>query len=271
MSDSPPSAPLSRHRIPAIDRAAKVLGVLERQAAGATIRDLAEALRLPRTSVYRIVNSLELHQIVQRATDGAYSLGPRLLALAARVQADRERIDLASIAPPVLQRIASELGESTKVSVLDGDTVLVVAAVTGRREYALAVTAGQRMPLHAGAAGKVLLASLDARAREAVLAGPLTSHTPRTLIDRQRLLAELARVRRQGWARDQGEFLVSVHAFAAPIRDRAGSIVGALSLPFLAGTEAARRTTLRQTVLDGAAAIAAAIPLPARAARGRAT
>lgn len=274
LPDSRPSAtnrakapPAERHRIPAIDRAIQLLGVLEHRQHGASIRDLAAALRLPRTSVYRIVNSLELHEVVRRSGDGEYALGPRLLALASQVQMDGQAFDLAALAQPLLEQLVGETGESTKISVRDGDHVLVVAALSGKRDYALAVTVGQRMPLHAGAAGKVLLANLEVSTRDLVLARPLTAHTDQTICDRRRLAADLVRVRRQGWAQDRGEFKSSVHAFAAPIVDHAGRVIGALSVPFLAGADAARLAVLRASVIDVAARISQAIPRPNRPPR----
>ncbi|MBL8699433.1 MAG: IclR family transcriptional regulator [Alphaproteobacteria bacterium] len=263
--------PVERHGIPAIDRAMRLLAILEHRPQGASIRDLAGALHLPRTSVYRIVNSLELHQVLRRSGGGDYALGPRLLALASRVQSEGQSFDLAALAQPVLERLVAATGEATKISVLDGDSALVIAAMSGKRDYALAVAVGQRLPLHAGAAGKVLLANLEASARELVLARPLQAHTGQTLSDRRRLAAELGRVRRQGWAQDLGEFLSSVHAFAAPLVDRAGRVVGALSVPFLAGTEAGRVAMLRAAVIDAAARISEAIPRPSRPPRSRTT
>ena len=66
-----------KHRIPVIDRMMEVLILLERRD-GATIRDLVDALELPRTTVYRILNTLQLHDMVRRNDGGAYQLGGRL-------------------------------------------------------------------------------------------------------------------------------------------------------------------------------------------------
>lgn len=256
--------PIDRHRIPAIDRAMDVLGVLERRSSGATIRDLVETLELPRTSMYRILNSLETHGVVRRSADGGYALGPRLLALAARVAAEGQRYDIAAIATPHLERMSEEIGEACKVSVVDGDSVLVLAAMQGKREFALTVAPGQRQPLHAGAASKVLLAALPTTEIDHILRSPLAAHTSRTFTDARRLRAELTKTRRQGWAHDKGEYLPSVHAFAAPIPDRSGHIVAALSAPYLAGADARRVEQIRKGVIAFAAVIAADIPGPAR-------
>ncbi|WP_342360824.1 IclR family transcriptional regulator [Terrarubrum flagellatum] len=260
MSRSDATDPIDRHRIPAIDRAMEVLGLLERRAAGASIRDLVAALALPRTSVYRILNSLETHGMVRRAGESAYALGPRLLSLAARVAAEGQRYDIAAIAAPHLERLSQATGEACKVSALDGDGVLVLAAMQGNREFALSVTPGQKLPLHAGAASKALMASLDDDDLERALATPLIAYTSRTFADPRRLRAELAKIRRQGWAADKGEYQQSVHAFAAPIHDSHGHVVAALSAPYLAGSEGGRLEQIRLAVIAAAAAIGADIP-----------
>jgi len=252
-------AAVARHRIPIIDRMVEVLFELERSATGASISDLVDRLRQPRTSLYRILNTLQLHEIVRRSPEGAYRLGPRLLALAARAV---DEVDLASISAPHLRRLASETGEGCKLSVVDGDMVLVVATAEGNRDYALSVSPGQRLPLHVGAASKVLLAHLPEDELSRRLAAPLTRHSPKTFTDKKQLEAELAKIRRQGWAHDDGEYSPSIQAFGAPVRDGNGKVIAALSVPLLAGAKPAHATAVRNAVIATAKAIAADLPSP---------
>ena len=107
----------------------------------------------------------------------------------------------------ILDRLAAELGEGIKLSVLDADGVLVLAVAQGRRDYALTVAPGQRTPIHAGAASKLLLAALPAGGEQDRLAGARrSSPIPRARSPSgKRLRRELARIRRQGWAQDRGE------------------------------------------------------------------
>jgi DNA-binding IclR family transcriptional regulator len=251
--------PSAKHRIPVIDRMMDVLALLERRNDGASIRELVARLHLPRTTVYRILNTLQLHDMVRRSADGDYRLGPRLLALAARA-VDLDGVDLPVLARPHLERLSAATGEACKVSVIDRDGLLVCAVSEGKREYALTVVPGQRLPLHAGAAGKVLLAHLPPDELARFLALPLPRHTARTLADPKRLGRELARIRRQGWAEDKGEFSPSICAMAAPIPDRAGKIIAALSVPFLAGSAASHIAKIRVAVIATAGAIAADLP-----------
>ncbi len=251
-----------KHRIPVIDRMMEVLTQLERRESGATIRDLVAALKLPRTTVYRILNTLQLHDMVRRDEAGAYQLGSRLLALASHVATGASTVDLVAIAQPFLDRLADEIGEGTKLSVVDKDMTLVLAAASARREYALSVTPGQRLPLHAGAAGKLLLAHLPEPMMTEILSRPLVAYTPRTLTDPRRLRAELTRIKRLGYAQDKGEGLPSVLAYAAPVFDTRGVLVAAISAPFLAGTEPSRMEEIRLATIAAAKALTAAIPGP---------
>lgn len=250
----------SKHTIPVIDRMMDVLGELAHHASGLTIRELTEALRLPRTTIYRILNSLQQHNMVRRDENGAYHLGRRLLSLASHVASRASEVDLAAIAQSFLDRLAAELGEGIKLSVIDQDGILVLAAAQGRREYALTVAPGQRMPIHAGAASKLLLAHLPPEELELWLAKPLTSYTARTVTDPKRLRAELVKIKRLGWAQDKGENAPSIHAFAAPVITAGGKVVGALSVPFLAGAEASRMEEIRMAAIDMAKTISQAMP-----------
>ncbi|MEQ1954507.1 IclR family transcriptional regulator [Mesorhizobium sp. CN2-181] len=250
----------SKHTIPVIDRMMDVLGELAHHEAGQTIRELTQTLRLPRTTVYRILNSLQQHSMVRRDDDGAYHLGRRLLSLAAHVASRASEVDLAAIAQPFLDKLAAELGEGIKLSVIDQEGILVLATAQGRREYALTVAPGQRMPIHAGAASKLLLAHLPPAELELWLAKPLIAYTVKTVTDPKRLRTELAKIRRLGWAQDKGENAPSIHAFAAPVIAAGGKVVGALSVPFLAGAEASRMEEIRMAAIDMAKTISQAMP-----------
>jgi DNA-binding IclR family transcriptional regulator len=255
-----PGDAIHKHRIPVIDRMMDVLGQLEGRDDSATIRDLVLALELPRTSVYRILNSLELHDMVQRDAGGGYRLGRRLVGLAARAAANAGEADLVARAQPYLDKLAASLGEGCKLSVLDRDDVLVLAAARGRRQYALSVIPGQRMAPHAGAASKLLLAHLPEADLERYLGKPLEAFTPRTFTDPKRLRSELARVKRLGWAQDKGESAISIHAFAAPVFDKRGHMGAAISVPFLAGTEPERMAEIRHAVVAAAKSLSNEMP-----------
>lgn len=246
------NAAAEKHRVPVIDRMMDVLDQLEGREAGATIRDLVERLRVPRTTVYRILNTLQLHDVVRRDESGAYRLGRRLVTLASHVGAGSSEASLIAVAKPFLDSLSAALGEGCKLSVIDREGILVLATAQGRRQYALSVTPGQRSSPHAGAAGKLLLAHEPEAEIGRWLQGPLVEYTTKTVTDPKRLFGELARAKKQGWAQDKGESAPSIHAYAAPVFDKAGHMVAALSVPFLAGTEAGRTEEIQLAVIEAA-------------------
>jgi DNA-binding IclR family transcriptional regulator len=250
----------NKNGVPVLERTLDLLAILERSERGETIRDLTEQMGLPRSTVYRILNTLQAHDYVRRTAPGAYRLGARLLALASKVRASPAGYDLSALALPHMQKLSETTGEPSKISVRDGEVALVIAAVLGSHEYSPTPAAGTRYPLHAGAASKLILAHLPDAELIPLLEGKLERYTPRTITDPARLRADLRRIIRLGFARDQGEHNASVHAVAAPILEPGGRFVGALSIPFLADKDAATRESLREAVVAAAAAISAAIP-----------
>jgi DNA-binding IclR family transcriptional regulator len=261
MDESVAEEGMSKHTIPVIDRMMDVLGEIEKKEKGLTISELTGSLKLPRTTIYRILNSLQQHQMVYRDDGGAYHLGRRLVSLAAHVGVRATEYDLAAICQPYLEKLAADLGEGVKLSILDQEGVLVLAAAQGRREYALTVAPGQRMPIHAGAASKLLLAHLEKDGLDYWLSRPLVKFTAKTVTDPKRLRSELTRIRRLGWAQDKGENAPSIQAFATPVFTHKGKMVAALSVPFLAGTHPSRMEEIRLAARGAAKAISAAIPV----------
>jgi len=252
-------ATAAQHTIPAIDRMMSVLTALEAQQDGASITALTATLTLPRSTIYRILNTLEVHGVVQRQDSGIYRLGQRLRTLADHVPSGAAEFDLASLAQPFLDQLAITAGHSVKLSVLHGEGVLVLAAAQGRRPYALGVTPGQQMAINAGAAGKLLFAFEPPESQANWLSRPLTAFTSRTVTDPSRLKAEAARIRRQGWAQDRGESAPSIYAYAAPIRDRGGRVLAALSIPFLHGTGSEEAEDIRDAAIRLAGEISATL------------
>jgi len=247
------------HRIPAIDRMMDVLAILEQRPMGTTMRELVDMVGVPRSTVYRLLNSLAAHDMVTKLANGGYRLGPRLLQFAAAIAVDTTGFDLVALATPHLEKLCRLSGESCRISAVDHGTTLVLATAQGTREYALTAKAGQHLPLYAGAASKILFSSLPAPERDEVLDQPRTAFTDRTLTDRQSLLEELETVRRQGWSYDGGEFSINVHSYGAPIFDSRQHVVAAVSSAYLAGKTAAEADSIRRHVIATAVEISAEI------------
>ena len=244
-----------KHSVPIIDRMMDILDQLERNAEGVTISDLTAEIGQPRTTVYRIMKTLQRHEVVRRQDNGSYKLGARLLRLAAKAAAGPSDIDLPRIAQPVLDRLADQLGESVKLSVADREGVLVIAVAQSRREHALTVVQGQRIPIHVSAAGKLLLAHMPEAERRAFLSDELPAFTPNTITDASRLARQLATIRRNGWSRDRSEQSPSINAVAAPVVDKDGKVIAAISVPYLAGLSEERVKAIRDATIEAGKAV----------------
>ena len=225
---------MAEHGIPAVERAIEVMDALARQP-GASIRDLANTLPIPRSTIYRILKSLEDYDVALRTPDGGFELGPRLVRLARSV---RSGSDIVSIAKPIMDELARSLDCGVKLSVLDADAALVVAVAESPQTYSVTTQVGRRFPLHAGAASKVLLAFSPDMIRQQAMAAPLLRYTATTIVDPLTLSRVVEEVRRVGNAKDEGEFVPGVFAIARPVFDQSGQCVAALSIPFLEATPA---------------------------------
>jgi DNA-binding IclR family transcriptional regulator len=250
---------MSDHRIPAVDRAIQLLDCLARAARPLGVRELATELVVPRSTVYRLCNSLEAGQLVTKAGEQTYVLGPAIKRLA---QAVPQGFDLVSLARPTLSAMATDLQLSVKLSVLDQGNALVVLSAPAPTAYVVSTQVGRRFPLHAGAASKVLAAHLDADALADALPHKLERHTTQTITSKAKLKTELAAVRLAGYACDRGEFANGVEAIGAPVFGPDGNCVAALSVPFFMDEEQGRRERVLQRVRSGARKISAELGAP---------
>lgn len=208
-----------------------------------SLRQLAGTSGLPRPTVHRLLVALEAHGLVGRDAAGAFRLGPRLTELAARAG---RGLELGALAGPVLSRLHDQAGESVQLYVRSGDRRLCVAARdagTGLRD---SVPVGALLPLDAGSGGKVLLAWSDDGER-------FPAVPP----------AELASVRRRGWAASVAEREAGVASISAPVLQSDGRLLGAVCVSGPAsrlGPADCRRLAPAVTAAAASLAAAAAIP-----------
>jgi IclR family acetate operon transcriptional repressor len=138
---------------------------------------------------------------------------------------------MAAAADVALRGLSSRTGESANLAILDGTEAVYVAHFSAQRVMRMFTEAGNRAPLHATGTGKVLLAYEPEDRRTALLeAVSLTPFTSRTIASREILEGELSRIRRHGFARDQGELEEGVWCLAVPILTADDTCLAALSV-----------------------------------------
>jgi len=213
-----------------LERGLDILEMIEAEHGDIGVRELARRLELSPTIVQRLVSSLAVRGYIEKnAETSRYRLGHRSMILGA---SGERGVDYLATARRELDRLAQEHHLNGFVSVLRSGRAIYLLAVQADG-LAIRVSIGSEMPLHSTAAGKVLLASLDDGAARKLLGHrKLLAITPHTITDAAALIASLAKVRHQGFATVVEENIPGVLSVGAPITDRAGSVVAALSVAF---------------------------------------
>lgn len=213
--------------VQSVDRAAQILDLL-RQHSSLSISDVARRLGVHRSTAFRLLVTLEGHDLVeQEAARGAYRLGFGLMRLANAVTG---RIDLTRDAQSCCEATAATLNETVNVAILDAGQAVTITQTEGERMIGVARQyVGQRSPLHASSTGKILLAHADPSEQRRVLSGPLESFTASTIIEPSVLANELEAVLTRGWASAVAEWEEGINALAVPVRNPTGAVVAALS------------------------------------------
>ncbi len=178
---------------------------------------IAEQLGMPKSTVHRLLTTLEKKRFVQRdAATGAYRLGIRLLQMA---YLTLERNDLRRLAAPFLCRLSEQYQETVHLSILDESDVVFLDVIESPQRVKLAAAVGQRLPAFATASGKAMLAYMPTETVRRILARGMPQYTQRTLCSPEEFFEDLRRVRGRGFAIDEQEFESGISAVAAPIFD----------------------------------------------------
>ncbi|MGD9885440.1 MAG: IclR family transcriptional regulator [Reyranella sp.] len=214
-----------------LERGLDILEAIEAESGEIGVRELARRVGLSPTIVQRLVTSLAGRSYIEKNPETSrYRLGHRAMILGA---SGERGVDYVATARRELDRMAHEHHLNGFVAVLRAGRAIYLQAVQADGPVAIRVSLGSEMPLHSTAAGKVLLASLDdAAARKLLGHRKLAAITPHTITDPAVLLASLARVRRQGYATVVEENIPGILSVGAPITDRGGTVVAALSTAF---------------------------------------
>ncbi|HZM76076.1 MAG TPA: IclR family transcriptional regulator C-terminal domain-containing protein [Candidatus Limnocylindrales bacterium] len=209
-----------------------------------TLSEVAAATSVTRAAARRFL--LTLAELGYVRSDGRlFSLTPKVLELG---YAYLSSLSLPDVAEPHLETLATEVNESSSISVLDRDDVVYVARVPVSRIMTVTISVGTRFPAYATSMGRVLLAGLPADQLEEYLSRVrLQRLTSRTVSSVASLRAELARVKAQGWAIVNQELEEGLRAVAAPIRDRRDRVIAAVNI----STQASRTSleTMRRELL----------------------
>lgn len=211
-----------------ITKSIHVLGALRTLASGASARELALLADLPRSTVQRILSTLNATGMVtQDLSTQKYKIGPRALLIGLGYN---NGLTLVAEARPQMIALRDLTQETVGLSVAIDDTRVFLEEVQSTQELRFASELGKMYPLWSGANGRVLMSSLTPeRIREL-----LTNHRFDEAVDRvlgaDEVLEQLAEFERTGYAMAFSEAIANVHSIAVPIRDASGAVSAALSV-----------------------------------------
>ncbi len=190
------------------------------------VTELAERVDLPKSTVARLLASLEAERAVEQTeAGGEYRLGPGLIDIAGSAPPGR---NLVAAARPHLLELAESIGEVAGLSVIAEGQVYYLDQTESSSDILVRDWTGEYAPLHAVPSGLVMLAHFPPSRVKRYLAGPLAACTPWTMTDPGELAERLEQVRSIGYAWVYEEFAEGINSVAAPIFEGDGSVEAAL-------------------------------------------
>jgi DNA-binding IclR family transcriptional regulator len=257
---------------PPVQRAVRLIRHVAEGNSIVNMSETAKALKINRTTLLRLLHTLEAEDFVERRPGGVgYQVGLSLLEVAARALFSQ---DLVQVAVPVLTGLADELQLSAHLGVLDGTDVLYLVRRTPDTPLASNIRVGSRLPAHATTMGRMILAFMPPVELGRLYVGKelarFSDHTATTL---QALRVKVEKDRIAGIAFSEAHFERGIGSAAVPVFDFAGTPLGAINVsgPVGAFAEEGRRAIIGKKLRAAGAEISRRLGWTGFDAPGRAT
>lgn len=193
------------------------------------VREAARLSGLPSSTAGRLMASMkEIGVLTQNPETHAYSLGGKVLAWAGVYTST---LDVRKKALPIMEELSRATRETISLYLLEGHERVCVEMIESPENVRIIARVGRRLPIYAGSAGKVFLAFLPAQKQAEVLNSlVLEKLTPNTISDMEQLKAEIEKIKKQGFAVSNGEWILEASGVAAPIFDQGGEVCAVLTI-----------------------------------------
>ncbi len=224
-------------QVPAADQTLRMLGYLARQRGPVAARTIADALGIPRSTVYHLLAAMAAHGfVVHLEAERRWGLGTAAFELAGGFARQEP---LARIGRPLVAALADRVGESAHLAVMTGRDVLYIVEERAPRRPALVTDVGVRLPAHLTATGRAMLALLPAAQVRALFpdAGAFADRTGRGPRRLSELRPVLQRVRAAGHAAEDGEVTTRLRSVGVAVRDHAGWPAAAVAVTWPADAD----------------------------------
>jgi len=196
---------------------------------GENLSELAGTLGISITSAFRLAGALEALGYIRRDEQTKRYAVTRKLLLLGQPHSGTQSLVACALEP--MRRVLEATGETTQLGCLAEASCVMLEQLPARHPFKYIVDLGSRVPVHCCAPGKAMLAFLPEAALHAMLSQlRFEKHTERTITSRRELLVDLERIRACGYAVDRGEHFEGIHCVAAPLLDRHGHAIAAITI-----------------------------------------
>ncbi len=216
-----------KYNVPGLDRALSIIELLNENALGLSVNEVAAILKLPVNSVYRIMATLERRKYVKKSKGKpGYVLSEKLLKLATPISGDPSFIEATL---PHLYELRNNTKESMLTGVILKNEGVVLEQIEGIHNFSFKVKPGLRFPLHTSAPGKAYLAELNEKNRSMIISGlKLTRFTKNTLTCPKKLEEECKKIKKLGYSVDNEEEMDGQICIGSIVKNRKNEIAGAI-------------------------------------------
>ena len=217
------------YNVRAVERALQILGCFDDEHPERGVSEIAQEVGLHKATAHRIMTTLLNFGYLERTADEQkYRLGVYLADLGSKVI---RRMDVRREALPYMVQLIEQWDETCDLGLFDQGQVFYIEVMRGSHTLTIAADAGQRLPAHCTASGKLFLAHLPPHELDALLSQPLASYTDKTITEPNMLRHQFEVIRQQGYGFDDEEFEAGIRAVSAPIWNHEGKIAAAMSVP----------------------------------------
>ena len=224
-----PDKTTARKSIASVQKALDILNLFDKSHTELGNAEIARLVDVPIGTASGLIYTLKInHYLDQNPTNRKYRLG---FKLAERAAVLLDQLDLRKVAAPLLEELRDWCGESVNLAIRDGNEVVYIERMFGDHALGIRSELGRRGTLHSTALGKAIFSYLPDPEQNNLLDGyDFSSVTPYTITDRGKFVAELVLTRRRGFAIDEQENELGGRCISAPIRDRRGYPIAAISI-----------------------------------------
>jgi DNA-binding IclR family transcriptional regulator len=211
-----------------VDKVIQILDVFAQTDKPLGVTELSTLTKLNISTIYRIANVLADHGYLHKeGKKGKYTIGLKFLKFNGILM---NRLNVRDLAYPFMEKLRTVTGESVNLAILDGNEAVYIEHIESNRLLRTFTVIGNRVPLYCTGVGKVFCAYMDEETVYQLMKKPFSSFTENTITDFTTLEKELAKVRIEGVALDNGEMDIDVRCIAAPIMDSTGKVIAAVSV-----------------------------------------